>query len=235
MCTTYAIVRLAMDPFSPSGEGGSSLAYSIWNRCITASKRKTTPTVRRTWKKNHHGGRRGHGENSENRLPNRAVPSSPHPSFFPPAPKGPNMPVGECPGLTEQPTGKALKGRHKLNRCNERKTSNRARSQFIARPFKLRYKTPFPRQAKVAPGGLVYPGSNSSPAGPALFRKEAAFEAFERIIKVGKTSKRTKLGYRTQYVVKSARGKGCKRKSCVPVSSPIPRDTTIQPTKPRGS
>jgi REP element-mobilizing transposase RayT len=38
-----------------------------------------------------------------------------------------------------------------------------------------------PRQARVAPGGLVYHVLNRSVAGPALFRKEADFEAFERI------------------------------------------------------
>ena len=39
-----------------------------------------------------------------------------------------------------------------------------------------------PRQARVAPGGLVYHVLNRSVAGLPLFRKEADFEAFERIM-----------------------------------------------------
>ena len=39
-----------------------------------------------------------------------------------------------------------------------------------------------PRRARVAPGGLVYHVLNRAVAGLPLFRKEADFEAFERIM-----------------------------------------------------
>jgi len=39
-----------------------------------------------------------------------------------------------------------------------------------------------PRRARVTPGGLVYQVLNRTVAGLPLFRKEADYEAFERIV-----------------------------------------------------
>ncbi len=46
----------------------------------------------------------------------------------------------------------------------------------------LRSSMAMPRRARVAPGGLVYHVLNRSVAGLPLFRKEADYEAFERIM-----------------------------------------------------